>query len=427
MRYLIDFDGTITQNIDKILTNNTKLNIEMIKKINELHNNGHEIIIFTSRGMKSRKNNLKLINKELLPVIINLLDKNNVLYDEIIMGKPYSDLIIDDLSIHPIDFLKQKNILIGKFGRKIYFNKNKWSCKGGHYEIVGLIDFLKEQHKLFVFGEYDEIPVHKNVILYNHELHNDCIDLVLIDNGVTANMEIAKDVDKSVLNNSSNMISIVNSINAPILYSLVDPRLTIPDNTFNRNFITLHQNANTEYRGHQEKLCLLNLKKTNFEQKENLLVVIGRDNGRSKLYDEYISELRKYVNIEVYGNFKLEKNNDVLKGEISSNEVYKVYNRAKYSFMIGVESKWLTQKLIETIHYNAIPLMYYDYDMNNLETHDINFLKINNINCINKFFNTFNDTEYHKTLFLLQQKIKNFYDAKYWLKIYNKIFDKIIK
>ena len=57
--------------------------------------------------MRTYESNVGLINKNTLPVIINWLNKNNVPFDEIIVGKPWcgnEGFYIDDKSIRPSEF-----------------------------------------------------------------------------------------------------------------------------------------------------------------------------------------------------------------------------------------------------------------------------------------------------------------------------------
>jgi hypothetical protein len=71
-----------------------------IKKINELFNNGHKIILFTARFMGRTKQNKKQSHKLGYNLTKKQLNSWGVKYNKLIMGKPSYDLIIDDLSIY---------------------------------------------------------------------------------------------------------------------------------------------------------------------------------------------------------------------------------------------------------------------------------------------------------------------------------------
>ncbi|HDV1602157.1 TPA: capsular biosynthesis protein, partial [Escherichia coli] len=55
-------------------------------------------------------NNIGLINKNTLPIIINWLDENNIPYDEIYVGKPWcghEGFYVDDKAIRPSEFINK--------------------------------------------------------------------------------------------------------------------------------------------------------------------------------------------------------------------------------------------------------------------------------------------------------------------------------
>ena len=59
--------------------------------------------------MRSHEGNIGKINKLTLPIIIKWLDKYNVIYDEIHVGKPWcgtEGFYIDDKSIRPSEFVE---------------------------------------------------------------------------------------------------------------------------------------------------------------------------------------------------------------------------------------------------------------------------------------------------------------------------------
>lgn|SRR5690606_297392 len=106
-RLIIDLDDTIcqTENGDYL---NSKPVFEVIEKIKEYKKNGFEIAINTSRNMRTYQGNTGKINANTLPIIIEWLDKNNVPYDEIYIGKPwcgFDGFYVDDKSIRPHEFV----------------------------------------------------------------------------------------------------------------------------------------------------------------------------------------------------------------------------------------------------------------------------------------------------------------------------------
>lgn len=74
---------------------------KMIQLLNLLKKNGHEIIIYTARRMKTHQNNVGKVIKDIALVTINTLEKFNIPYDELIFGKPIADIYIDDRALNP--------------------------------------------------------------------------------------------------------------------------------------------------------------------------------------------------------------------------------------------------------------------------------------------------------------------------------------
>lgn len=107
-RLVFDLDNTLctTENRDY---KNSIPNLDMIKKLKFFSSKGFDIIISTSRNVKTYKNDLGKINANTLPIIIEWLDRHEVPYDELYVGKPWcgeEGFYIDDKAIRPSEFLK---------------------------------------------------------------------------------------------------------------------------------------------------------------------------------------------------------------------------------------------------------------------------------------------------------------------------------
>ena len=107
-KIIIDLDDTIcsTKNGDY---KNSIPKENVIKKIKEYKNLGFEIIIYTSRNMRTYQGNVDLIKANTLPIIIKWLEKFDVPYDQIIVGKPwpsFGGFYVDDKAIRPDEFVK---------------------------------------------------------------------------------------------------------------------------------------------------------------------------------------------------------------------------------------------------------------------------------------------------------------------------------
>ena len=105
-KLVIDLDGTLTT----ANTTDYRLvapNCDVIDKLIEYRQQGFSITIFTARNMRTYEGNIGKINIHTLPIIVEWLEKYNVPYDEIILGKPWcghDGFYIDDRAIRPSEF-----------------------------------------------------------------------------------------------------------------------------------------------------------------------------------------------------------------------------------------------------------------------------------------------------------------------------------
>lgn len=117
---IVDLDGTITT-ADTSDYANVSPNLDVIERLKEYRDKGFTITISTARNMRTYKGNVGKINIHTLPVITEWLEKHNVPYDEILVGKPWcgkEGFYIDDRAIRPSEFaalsLEQINELLDK-------------------------------------------------------------------------------------------------------------------------------------------------------------------------------------------------------------------------------------------------------------------------------------------------------------------------
>ena len=132
-KYFIDLDNTLCST-EKSDYNNSKPILERIEYVNELKKNGNHITIWTARGANSG-----IDHKELT---LNQLDKWNIQYDELLMGKPNYDIYIDDKSFNVDSFWPVPNlndtgeitkklpveIVLKGWGKEIIFVNNDEYC-----------------------------------------------------------------------------------------------------------------------------------------------------------------------------------------------------------------------------------------------------------------------------------------------------------
>lgn len=182
LRICFDLDNTLVSYPTVVGDYSTvkpiKKNITLLKN---LKNDGHEIIIYTARRMKTHNGNVGKVIKDIAGVTIDTLEKFNIDYDELIFGKPIADIYIDDRAINPyINDISYFGIFYdtdNKFiPNKIKNNKYNKIKKCDEYIIkTGPCDILKGE-----LYYYQNIPNDlKNYFpkLYNYNKNNNYIEL----------------------------------------------------------------------------------------------------------------------------------------------------------------------------------------------------------------------------------------------------------
>ena len=82
--------------------------LDVIETLLQYSDDGFKITIFTSRNMRTYDGNIGLINANTLPIILAWLEKHNVPFDEVLVGKPwcgFDGFYIDDKAIRPSEFI----------------------------------------------------------------------------------------------------------------------------------------------------------------------------------------------------------------------------------------------------------------------------------------------------------------------------------
>ncbi|MFU0933117.1 capsular biosynthesis protein [Kluyvera cryocrescens] len=109
-KLIVDIDMTLTKGKGAIGYEDAIVNDDLVSKLKQYKEQGFTIVLNTSRNMNSYNDNIGLINKNTLPTIIAWLEKNNIPYDEIYVGKPWcghDGFYIDDKAIRPSEFINK--------------------------------------------------------------------------------------------------------------------------------------------------------------------------------------------------------------------------------------------------------------------------------------------------------------------------------
>lgn len=97
MRIVVDIDGTICTLKKENESYREVIPLPgAIEALIELQQQGHQIILFTARNMKTCEGNLGKVLKNVGQITLEWLEKYQVPYDELYFGKPYGDIYIDD-------------------------------------------------------------------------------------------------------------------------------------------------------------------------------------------------------------------------------------------------------------------------------------------------------------------------------------------
>ncbi len=99
---IVDFDDTLCihpENDKSNIASGTP-NVDLINRLNELHDNGYLIHIYTARGHLSTPSRFEA-DRKYRPIIRDWLHKYNVKYDRLDFNKPYGIIYIDDKAVRP--------------------------------------------------------------------------------------------------------------------------------------------------------------------------------------------------------------------------------------------------------------------------------------------------------------------------------------
>lgn len=107
-KLVIDIDGTLTS-ADSTDYESVGLNMAVAEQLRQYKEAGFEIALHTARNMRTYENNTGKINAKTLPVLMKWLERHDIPYDEIWVGKPWcghDGFYIDDKAVRPDEFVQ---------------------------------------------------------------------------------------------------------------------------------------------------------------------------------------------------------------------------------------------------------------------------------------------------------------------------------
>jgi capsule biosynthesis phosphatase len=157
-RFVFDLDNTLVT-FPTIVGDYTSVK-PIPKTINYLRNlkkQGHHIIIYTARRMRTHGSNVGAIIADIGEITMNTLKEFDIPYDELFFGKPYAHFYIDDLMINPKTDLNKELGFYMEDVEPRHFNKLIYDSE----TVTKLSDNNKLEGESYYYKEIQKYPVRK--------------------------------------------------------------------------------------------------------------------------------------------------------------------------------------------------------------------------------------------------------------------------
>ena len=114
--FVMDIDSTISHakyltEFDRYDYKNGEPDLKVIQKIRDLAEEGHTIILFTARGMRTFKGDVNTLEEYHRPILEDWLGRHEVPYHQLIFGKPWFEdmYYVDDRALTINQFVNSKD------------------------------------------------------------------------------------------------------------------------------------------------------------------------------------------------------------------------------------------------------------------------------------------------------------------------------
>ena len=107
-RIVIDLDDTLTIDASASDYPDKQPNGAVVQQLRRYRERGYEIVIHTARNMRTYAGSVGKINVHTLPTILDWLERHDVPFDEVVVGKPWcghGGFYVDDKTIRPGEFI----------------------------------------------------------------------------------------------------------------------------------------------------------------------------------------------------------------------------------------------------------------------------------------------------------------------------------
>jgi capsule biosynthesis phosphatase len=108
-RLVIDLDDTLTVADSTRSYADVEVRADVVAKLRDYKAKGFEVVIHTARNMRTHAGNVGKITVHTLPIITEWLEKHDIPFDEIWLGKPWcgkEGFYVDDKAIRPDEFAR---------------------------------------------------------------------------------------------------------------------------------------------------------------------------------------------------------------------------------------------------------------------------------------------------------------------------------
>lgn len=284
------------------------------------------------------------------------------------------------------------NILLGKIGQKIIFNRKSKECDrsntNGNVGTYLLFELLIENNKEDTFfvasendlGTFEKLP-YENVVdasgMHWGELeYRADIDVMIVLTGLTQ------------YEKNDRFINIINNLSAKFMLLSDDPRCldsVSEDERIRRKPDIVISQFDGEY----------NFKGTNYyvryepierascykfvpskKDKDIDVVIVSNTSGEKYNRVKIVSELiNGMTGLSIYGRLSAEERESLgegnCKGEVKYTEMQEILGRSYSTLVVPIKKGWVTSKYVESLMNGVLPIFYEDYNTALLEAEDL--------------------------------------------------------
>lgn len=107
-RLVFDLDGTLALDDPAKAYADREPNRPLVERLRQYQADGFEIVICSARNMRTYQGQIGKLNAHTLPVIIDWLNRHDIPFDEIHVGKPWcgtEGFYVDDRAVRPSEFV----------------------------------------------------------------------------------------------------------------------------------------------------------------------------------------------------------------------------------------------------------------------------------------------------------------------------------